>query len=127
MTRVSQATGSGLLYAGLETGGTKCVCAIGTAPDDLRACTQFATTTPALAPGDGAHPRSQRLAGISISWSLPLSWRLSRGARLRPGPGSTLGQAGAQPTCRPSCLVAGSPLLGPGSGHLYLYPGATAH
>ena len=46
MTRVSQATGSGLLYAGLEAGGTKCVCAVGTGPDDLRACTQFATTTP---------------------------------------------------------------------------------
>src|SRR3989454_7823124 len=46
MTRVSQATGSGPLYAGLEAGGTKCVCAVGTGPDDLRACTQFATTTP---------------------------------------------------------------------------------
>src|SRR2546428_11836452 len=47
MTRVSQATGSGPLYAGLEAGGTKCVCAVGTGPDDLRAGTQFATTTPA--------------------------------------------------------------------------------
>ena len=35
------------LYAGLEAGGTKCVCAVGTGPDDLRALTQFATTTPA--------------------------------------------------------------------------------
>ena len=47
MTRVSHATGSEPLYAGLEAGGTKCVCAVGTGPDDLRACTQFATTTPA--------------------------------------------------------------------------------
>ena len=46
MTRVLHATGSGLLYAGLEAGGTKCVCAVGTGPDDLRACIQFATTTP---------------------------------------------------------------------------------
>ena len=46
MTRVSHATGSGPLYAGLEAGGTKCICAVGTGPDDLRACTQFATTTP---------------------------------------------------------------------------------
>jgi fructokinase len=47
MTQVSDETGRKLLYAGLEAGGTKCVCAIGTAPDDLRALTQFPTTTPA--------------------------------------------------------------------------------
>src|SRR5215217_8078430 len=46
MTQVPHATGSGPLYAGLEAGGTKCVCAVGTGPDDLRACTQFATTIP---------------------------------------------------------------------------------
>jgi len=34
------------LYAGLEMGGTKCVCALGTGPDDLHAQRQFATTTP---------------------------------------------------------------------------------
>jgi fructokinase len=39
-------TGSRPLYAGLEAGGTKCICAVGTGPDDLRACIQFATTTP---------------------------------------------------------------------------------
>ena len=39
-------TGSRPLYAGLEAGGTKCVCAVGTGPDDLRVYTQFATTTP---------------------------------------------------------------------------------
>jgi fructokinase len=39
-------TSSRPLYAGLEAGCTKCVCAVGTGPDDLRACVQFATTTP---------------------------------------------------------------------------------
>ena len=46
MLEVPHAPGSGLLYAGLEAGGTKCVCAVGTGPNDLRACVQFATTTP---------------------------------------------------------------------------------
>src|SRR4030095_3337252 len=46
MTRVLHATGSGLFYAVVEAGGTKCVCAVGTGPDDLRVCIQFATTTP---------------------------------------------------------------------------------
>ncbi|MBC7234232.1 MAG: ROK family protein [Chloroflexi bacterium] len=34
------------LYGGIEGGGTKFVCAVGTAPDDLRAEARFATTTP---------------------------------------------------------------------------------
>ncbi|GAB4496158.1 MAG: ROK family protein [Anaerolineales bacterium] len=34
------------LYAGIEAGGTKFVCAIGTGPGDLRAETRFPTTTP---------------------------------------------------------------------------------
>lgn len=33
------------LYAGIEVGGTKFVCAVGTGPDDLRALTRFPTTT----------------------------------------------------------------------------------
>jgi fructokinase len=34
------------LYAGVETGGTWCVCALGTGPDDVRECVEFPTTTP---------------------------------------------------------------------------------
>lgn len=34
------------LVGGLEAGGTKFVCAVGTGPDDVRAETRFATTTP---------------------------------------------------------------------------------
>lgn len=34
------------LFGGIEAGGTKFVCAIGTGPDDIRAQTRFPTTTP---------------------------------------------------------------------------------
>ncbi len=36
-----------MTYGGVEAGGTKWVCAIGTGPDDLRALGTFPTTTPA--------------------------------------------------------------------------------
>jgi fructokinase len=34
------------LFGGLEAGGTKFVCAVGTGPDDIRAVARFPTTTP---------------------------------------------------------------------------------
>ncbi|MBV9049563.1 MAG: ROK family protein, partial [Solirubrobacterales bacterium] len=33
-------------YGGVETGGTWCVCAVGTGPDDIRAHERFATSSP---------------------------------------------------------------------------------
>jgi fructokinase len=35
------------LYGGIEAGGTKFVCAVGTGPDDIRAEVRFSTTSPA--------------------------------------------------------------------------------
>ncbi|MFZ5824128.1 MAG: ROK family protein, partial [Bacillota bacterium] len=34
------------LFGGIEAGGTKFVCAVGTGPDDIRAVERFPTTTP---------------------------------------------------------------------------------
>jgi fructokinase len=34
------------IYGGVETGGTSCVCVLGTGPDDIRASEEFPTTTP---------------------------------------------------------------------------------
>src|SRR5215467_9702795 len=46
MTCATSATGSGPFYGGLEAGGTKRVCAVGTGPGTVHQITQFATTTP---------------------------------------------------------------------------------
>lgn len=43
------------LIGGIEAGGTKFVCAVGTGPDDLRAEARFPTTTPAETIGRAVH------------------------------------------------------------------------
>jgi fructokinase len=65
------------LLGGLEAGGTKFVCAVGTGPDDVRAQTRFATTTPAAtirrAVEFFAEAATRRpLAGIGIASFGPL-------------------------------------------------------
>ncbi|WP_448337239.1 ROK family protein [Chloroflexus aurantiacus] len=58
------------LYGGIEAGGTKWVCAIGTGPDDIRAEVRFPTTTPAETLANAiaffrAH-ESEHLAAIGV-------------------------------------------------------------
>ena len=60
-----------ILYGGIEAGGTKFVCAVGTGPDDLRATTQFPTTTPAETIGRASaffkeHTSRDHLAAVGI-------------------------------------------------------------
>ncbi len=43
---LAQGTGIGHLYGGIEAGGTKLVCAVGSGPDNILAEVQFPTTTP---------------------------------------------------------------------------------
>lgn len=66
-----------VLYGGIEAGGTKFVCAVGTGPDDLRAETRFPTTTPAETIGRAIaffeeQQRGQPLAAIGIASFGPL-------------------------------------------------------
>jgi fructokinase len=67
----------GPLYGGVEAGGTRFVCAVGTAPDDLRAKIQFPTTTPAETLGSVSGffwewCRKKALAAIGIASFGPL-------------------------------------------------------
>ncbi|MFC2010012.1 ROK family protein [Chloroflexota bacterium] len=60
------------LYGGIEAGGTKFVCAVGTGPDDIRLRTQFPTTTPDETIGKAIDffrksAKIQPLAGIGIA------------------------------------------------------------
>jgi len=61
-----------LLYGGIEAGGTKFVCAIGSGPDDIRAETRFATTTPEETIGKAIeffvrNKRLGKLSGLGIA------------------------------------------------------------
>ena len=61
----------GDIYGGIEAGGTKFICAVGTGPSDLRAVTQFATTTPSYTLAQAIdffrqHGGGDRLAAIGI-------------------------------------------------------------
>ena len=60
-----------LLYGGIEAGGTKFVCAVGTGPDDLQ-MTRFPTTTPAETYGQAIeffrpYARRGELAAVGIA------------------------------------------------------------
>lgn len=66
------------LYGGLEAGGTKCVCAVGTGPDAIHQCTQFATTTPEETMARAVAffaPYSDALAALGIASFGPLDCR----------------------------------------------------
>lgn len=70
------------LYGGIEAGGTKFVCVVGTAPGDLRAETQFPTTTPAETIGRAmeflrAQHEQSPLAGVGIASFGPVDLRPS--------------------------------------------------
>lgn len=64
-----------MLYGGIEAGGTKIVCAVGTGPDDIRAETRFPTTTAAetikqslaFFQEQQARYRQEKLAAIGIA------------------------------------------------------------
>ncbi|MGQ9567535.1 MAG: ROK family protein [Anaerolineae bacterium] len=66
------------VWGGIEAGGTKFVCAVGTGPEDVRAEVQFPTTTPAEALGraiaffQAQQERGLDLAGVGIGSFGPL-------------------------------------------------------
>jgi fructokinase len=60
------------VFGGIEAGGTKFVCAVGTGPEDLRAQTQFPTTTPVETIGRAIdflrqHEGAEPLAAVGIA------------------------------------------------------------
>ncbi len=61
-----------ILYGGIEAGGTKFVCAVGSQPDDLREMTRFHTTTPDETIRQAvaffrAHQQQSKIAAIGIA------------------------------------------------------------
>ena len=75
-----------LLFGGLEAGGTKFVCLIGTSPTDIRAETRFPTTTPGETIGRAIDffRQHQPLAAIGIGSFGPVD--------LDPGPPAGLAE-----------------------------------
>jgi fructokinase len=55
------------LVGGLEAGGSKFVCAVGTGPDDIRAETRFATTTPEATIGRAVAFFTEQAAGAPLA------------------------------------------------------------
>src|SRR6516225_5583813 len=67
MTRRVEATRMSALFGGIEGGGTKFVCVIGTGPDDIRAHETFPTTSPEETLGAAADFFARRHADSSIA------------------------------------------------------------
>lgn len=66
------------LWGGIEAGGTKFVCAVGTGPDDLRQIVRFPTTTPEETIGRAVaffQPYAAALAAVGIASFGPLDPR----------------------------------------------------
>ena len=55
----------GALYGGLEGGGTKFVCAVGSGPDDLRALRTIPTTTREETLAEAAGSSGRRTASLA--------------------------------------------------------------
>jgi fructokinase len=67
-------------YGGVEAGGTKWVCAIGTSPDDLREVVSFPTTTPVETLGRAAEFFTQNggVSGVGVGSFGPIDLRGGR-------------------------------------------------
>ena len=68
-----------MIYGGIEAGGTKWVCAIGTPPDDLRDTITFPTTTPAetIARAAAFFRRHETVGALGVGSFGPLDLRRS--------------------------------------------------
>jgi fructokinase len=66
-------------YGGIETGGSKWECAIGTGPDDLRATATIPTTTPAetISRAIAFFEREEPVAAIGIGSFGPVDQKLA--------------------------------------------------
>ena len=69
-----------LTYGGIEAGGTKWVCGIGTGPDDLRELATFPTTTPVetLERAAGFFAQNGGISAVGVGSFGPIDLRLGR-------------------------------------------------